>query len=74
MMGESNAIDYAESKETTQTIGKMRFVVVSQFQESGSTVSDKVKRLLEREAQEKMKNRTLDKVGQSEYDRCVNTV
>lgn len=54
------------TQETTQTVGKMRFVVVSQFRESGSTVSDKLKRLLEREAQEKTQNRTLDKAGQAE--------
>jgi hypothetical protein len=54
------------TQETTQTIGNMRFVVVSQFQESGSTVSDKLKRLLEREVQEKIQNRTLDGAGQTE--------
>jgi hypothetical protein len=45
---------------TTQTVGERRFVVVSRFRESGSTVSDKLKRLLEREAQAKTRNRTLD--------------
>jgi hypothetical protein len=54
------------TQETTQTVGNMRFVVVSQFQESGSTVSDKLQHLLEREAQEKTQNRTLDEVGQAE--------
>jgi hypothetical protein len=62
------------TQETTQAVGKMRFVVVSQFQENGSTVRDKVKRLLEREAQEKTRNRTLDGASQAEYNRIVNTV
>jgi len=43
-----------QSKETVQEIGKMRFVVVSQFRESGSTVVDNITRLLEREAQKKI--------------------
>ncbi|MDR1508274.1 MAG: hypothetical protein LBS53_01385 [Synergistaceae bacterium] len=54
-------------EETTQTVGKMRFVVVSQFQNNGSTVNEKVKRLLEREAQERNEIRTFDKLGQADY-------
>lgn len=63
-----------QSEETTQTVGKMRFVVVSKFQENGSTVSDKVKRLLEREVQEKTEDRILDAAGQTDYNEGVNTV
>jgi hypothetical protein len=62
------------TQETTQTVGKMRFVVVSQFQDSGSTVNDKLRRLLEREAQEKTSNRTLDGAGRAKYNQAVNTV
>ena len=42
-----------QKEETTQTIGKMKFVVVSQYKEDGSTPCDKIKKLLEREVQEK---------------------
>jgi hypothetical protein len=62
------------TQETTQTVGKMRFVVVSQFQERGFSASENVKRLLEREAQEKTRNRTLDGAGQAKYNQSVNTV
>jgi hypothetical protein len=53
------------TQETIQTIGNMRFVVVSQFRENGFTVSDKLKQLLDREAQEKIQNRTLDGARQT---------
>jgi hypothetical protein len=43
----------AKKEETTQTVGKMKFVVVSQYKENGSTPCDKIKKLLEREVQEK---------------------
>jgi hypothetical protein len=62
------------TQETTQTVGKTRFVVVSQFQESGPTVSDRLRCLLEREAQENVQDRTLDGTGQAKYNRVANTV
>jgi hypothetical protein len=52
-MDEKTIIPSMPSEETTQTIGTMKFVVVSQFQDNGSTIEEKIKRLLEREAQEK---------------------
>jgi hypothetical protein len=45
----------------------MRFVVVSQFQNNGSTINEKIKHLLEREAQVKNKIRTFDKTNQADY-------
>jgi hypothetical protein len=53
-----------QSEETTQTIGKMKFVVISQYQGGGSTAQEKIRHLLEREVQDKKtihKIRTLDK-------------
>jgi hypothetical protein len=67
-------MSYANKEETTQSVGNIRFVVISQFQESGSTISDTLKHLLEREAQEKIQNRTLDGASRAKYNRTVNTV
>lgn len=67
-MDEKTIISAMQSEETTQTIGKMRFVVVSQYKETGLTVSEKIKQLLEREAREKTKIRTCDLPGQTGYN------
>lgn len=67
-MDEKNIIPSIQSEETTQTIGKMRFVVVSQYKETGLTVSEKIKRLLEREARERNEIRTGDLPGQTGYN------
>jgi len=58
-----------QSEETTQTVGNIRFVVVSQFQEKGLSVQEKIKRLLEREAQEKNVNCTFDEAGHTDYNK-----
>jgi hypothetical protein len=55
------------SIETTQTIGNARFVVVSRFKESGSTVDEKISNLLKREAQERRDADTMDTPGQIAY-------
>jgi len=68
-MNEKTIIPSIPSEETTQTIGKMRFVVVSQYKETGLTVSDKIKRLLEREARERNEIRTGDLPGQTGYNK-----
>ncbi|MGI5908387.1 MAG: hypothetical protein ACOX8O_07165 [Christensenellales bacterium] len=64
----------APSEETIQTIGKMRFVVVSRYKENGSTVTENIKRLLEREAQERNEKRRSDLPCQTGYNGRVNTV
>jgi len=68
-MNEKTIIPSMPSEETIQTIGKMRFVVVSQYKEKGLTVSEKIKRLLEREAREKNEIRTGDLPGQTGYNK-----
>lgn len=68
-MDEKAIIPSIPSEETTQTIGKMKFVVVSQYKESGSTVSEKIKGLLEREARERNEIRTSDLPGQTGYNK-----
>jgi ribosomal protein S16 len=50
-------------EETTQTVDKLRFVVVSSFKPEGASVNDTLKQLLEREAQKNMSKRTLDNSG-----------
>lgn len=67
-MDEKTIIPSISSEETTQTIGKMMFVVVSQYKETGLTVSEKIKRLLEREARERNEIRTCDTPGQTGYN------
>ena len=58
-----------QSEETTQTVGNIRFVVVSQFQEKGLSVQDKIKHLLEREIHEKNVNCTFDEAGHADYNK-----
>jgi hypothetical protein len=58
-------LNVSQSEETTQAVGKMRFVVVSQFKESGLTVEEKLKHLLAREVQDKKENRTFEKANQT---------
>ena len=41
------------TQQTTQRIGKIEFIVVSNFKESGHTAEDKIINLLKREIQEK---------------------
>lgn len=56
------------NEETTQTINKMKFVVVSQYKEKGPTVNEKIKRLLEREARERNGVHTGDTPSQTGYN------
>ena len=46
-------MDSVKSEQTTQTIGKTRFIVVSKFKADGLSVEDKISRLLQREAKTK---------------------
>jgi len=46
-------MDSAKSEQTTQIIGKTRFIVVSKFKADGLSVEDKISRLLQREAKTK---------------------
>jgi hypothetical protein len=63
-----------QSEETTQAVGKMQFVVVSKFKESGMTVEEKMKHLLAREVQDEKENHTFEKASQTQYNKGVNTV
>lgn len=68
-MDEKTSIPSVQIEETTQTIGKMTFVVVSRYKETGLTVGEKIKRLLEREAQERNGIHTCDIAGQTDYNK-----
>jgi len=46
-------MDSVKSEQTTQTIGKIRFIVVSKFKADGLSVEDKISWLLQREAKTK---------------------
>lgn len=67
-MDEKNIILSIPGEETTQAIGKMKFVVVSQYKETGSTVYEKIELLLKREAREKNEIHTYDRPGQAGYN------
>ena len=67
-------MSFGQSEETTRTIDKTKFVVVSKFLDTGSTIKMRLERLLEREGQRENNNHTLDKVEQTEYNKNVNTV
>jgi len=60
----------AYSEQATQTVGKIRFIVTSNYKDAGHSVQDKLSNLLAREAQI---NR-LDNVEQARYNEPASTV
>lgn len=60
-------------EQTTQTIGKTRAIVISNFKTSGHSPQDKISNLLHREAGINRANR-FDKAGQARYNNKVNAV
>ena len=58
------------TQQTVQTIGKTRFIVVSNFKPSNSNPKDKIANLLRREIQDK----ALQKPVKARYTNGVNAV
>jgi len=61
------------SEQTTQTIGKARFIVVSSFNPTGQSAQENIAKLLRREAGLDPAKR-FDNTGQARYNKKVNTV
>jgi len=60
-------------QQTSQTIGKTQFIVVSNFKPKGKSAHDNLSSLLEREV-EKLQEKGLEKSFKARYNYNVNAV